>query len=104
MPSDKDSSIVILNKNDYNEECLKTLCNRHFHEELKEDPGASYKDRFINVIQKLLHDSLTTKNEYDILLEGYETSTFYVLAKTHQIFENLPPFQPICNRRNSVCG
>ena len=61
MPSDKDSSIIILNKNDYNEECLKTLCNRHFHEELKEDPGASYKDRFINVIQKLLHDSLTTR-------------------------------------------
>ena len=37
MPPDRDSSIVILKKNDYNEECLKILCNRHFHEELKED-------------------------------------------------------------------
>ena len=29
MPSHRDSSIVILNKNDCNEECLKILCNRH---------------------------------------------------------------------------
>ena len=31
MLSDKDSSIVILNKNDYNEKCLKILCDRHFY-------------------------------------------------------------------------
>ena len=102
MPSDKDSSIVILNKNDYNEECLKILCDRHFYEELKEDPSASYKGRFTEIIQKLLHDKLITKNEYDILLEGNETPTFYALAKTHKIFEKLPPFWPICNGKNSV--
>ena len=61
MPSDKDSSIVILNKNDYNE-CLKILCDRHFSEELKEDPSASYKSRFTEIIQKLLHDNLIKKN------------------------------------------
>ena len=55
MPSDKDSSIVMLNKNDYNEEWLKILCNIHFYEELKEDPSASYKDRFTDIIQKLLN-------------------------------------------------
>ena len=81
VSSDKDSSIVILNKNDYNEECLKILCSRHFYEELKEDPSASYKDRFTVVIQKLLRDSFITKNEYDILLEENETRTFYALAK-----------------------
>ena len=31
MPSDKDSSIGILNKNDYNEKCVKILCDRHFY-------------------------------------------------------------------------
>ena len=87
-------SIVILNKNDYNEECLKIVCNRHFYEELKEDPSAPYKDKITDVIQKLLHDSLITKNEYDILLEGNETPTFYALAKTHKIFEKLPHFDP----------
>ena len=76
VPSGKDISIVILSKNDYNEECLKILCNRHFYEEMKEDPSASYKDRFADVIQKLLHDCIFTKNEYDILLEVNETSTF----------------------------
>ena len=77
MPSDKESSIVILNKNDYNEECLKIICNRHFYEELKEDPSASYKDRFTDIINKLLHGNLITKNEYDILLlEGNETPAF----------------------------
>ena len=49
MPSHRDSSIVILNKNDYNEECLKILCNRHFYEELKEHPSTSYKNRFTNI-------------------------------------------------------
>ena len=65
MPSDKDSCIVILNKNDYNEECLKILCKRHFYEELTEDPNVSYKERFTDIIQELLHDSLIPKNEYD---------------------------------------
>ena len=49
MPSHKDSSIVLLNKNDYNEKCLKILFNRHFYEELKEHPSASYKNRFTNI-------------------------------------------------------
>ena len=31
VSSDKDSSIFILNKNGYNEECLKILCDRHFY-------------------------------------------------------------------------
>ena len=60
---------------------------------IKEDPSASYKDRFTEIIQKLLHDNLITKNEYDILLAGNETPTFYALAKTHKIFEKLPPCQ-----------
>ena len=100
MPPHKGSSIVTLNKNDYNEECLKILFDRHFYEKLKEDPSASYKDRFTEIIEKLLHDSLITKNEYDILLEGNETPTFYALAKTYKIFEKLPPFLPICNGKN----
>ena len=102
MPSDKDSSIVILNKKDYNEEYLKILCNRHFYEELKEDPSASYRGLFTEIIQKHLHDKLITKNEYDILLEGNEIPTFYALAKTNKIFAKLPPFRPICNGKNSV--
>ena len=73
-PSRKVSFIIILNKNDYNEECLKILCNRHFCE-LKKDPSASYKDRFTNFCHILLHDSLITKNKYDILLEGNKLSS-----------------------------
>ena len=72
-PSRKVSFIIILNKNDYNEECLKILCNRHFYE-FKKDPSASYKDRFTNFCHILLHDSLITKNKYDILLEGNKLS------------------------------
>ena len=93
MSSDKDILKVILNKNDCNEECLKILCNRHFYEELKEGPSASYKGRFTNVYQKLLHDSFITKIE--ILPEGNETPNFYALVKTHKIFEKLPLFQAI---------
>ena len=100
--SDKDSSIVILNKNNYNEECLKILCDRNFYEKLKEDPSALYKERLTEIIQKLLHDNLITKNEYDILLEGNKTPTFYALAKTHKILKKLSPCRPICNGKHSV--
>ena len=92
MLSDKGSFIAILNKNDYNEECLKTLCNRHFYEKLKEDHSALYKGRFTKVIQKFLHNNLITKNEYEILLKGNEIPTFYGLVKTHKIFEKTPSF------------
>ena len=51
-------------------------------------------------LQTLFRNSYMTTlslkmNIYDILLEGNETPTFYVLAKTHKIFAKLPPFQPI---------
>ena len=103
MSSDEVSSIVILNKNDYNKECLKNLCNRHFYKELKEDPSTSCKDRFTNAIQKLIHHCLITKNEHmTFLLKVMKHLTFYALVKTHKIFEKLPPFRPICNGKNSV--
>ena len=103
MPSDEVSSIIILNKNDYNKECLKNLCNRHFYKELKEDPSTSCKDWFTNAIQKLMHDCLITKNEHmTFLLKVMKHLTFYALVKTHKIFEKLPPFRPICNGKNSV--
>ena len=56
----------------------------------------------LEIIQKLLHDNLITKNEYDILLEDNKTPTFYALAKTHKILKKLSPCRPICNGKHSV--
>ena len=69
MPSDKDSSIVILNKKDYNEEYLKILCNRHFYEELKEDPSASYRGLFTEIIQQHLMTNLSLKMNMTFFLK-----------------------------------
>ena len=79
MPPDKDSSFIILNKNDYKKVCLKTLCNRYFYEELKEGPSASYKDRFTNVIQKLLHD----RNSYMTALSLTANLIFFLKVMKH---------------------
>ena len=38
----------------------------------------------------MLFRNVIIKNEYDILLDGNETSTFYALEKPHKIFEKVP--------------
>ena len=48
-------------------------------------------------IQNLFHEKLTTKNEYDILLEGTETPSFYAKPKIHKTYQDIPTFRPICN-------
>ena len=44
-----------------------------------------------------LHEKLVTKSEYDVLLEGTETPSFYWKPKTHKTYQDIPTFRPICN-------
>ena len=97
MPSEKDGSIVVLDKQKYDKTCFDILMDTNYYEELNENPNTSYKEKFTEEIQNLLQEKLITKNEYDILLEGTETPFFYAKPKTHKTFQDIPTFRPICN-------
>ena len=95
MPSDKDGSIVVLDKEKYDKACLDIVMDTNYYEELNENPNTSYKEKFTKKIQNL-YEKLITKNEY-ILLEGTETPSFYAKPKTCKTFQDIPTFRPICN-------
>ena len=67
----------------------------NYYEELNENPNISYKEKFTEEIQNLLHEKLITKNEYDILLEGTETHIFMQNPKPikpFKICQHLDPY------------
>ena len=93
MPSDKDGSIVVLDKEKYDKACLDILMDTNYYEELNENPNTSYKEKFTKKIQNL-YEKLITKNEY-ILLEGTETPSFYANpkpVKPFKTFQHLDPY------------
>ena len=47
MPSDKDGSIVVLDKEEYDNACLDILIDTKYYEELNENPNTSYKEKFM---------------------------------------------------------
>ena len=96
MPSDKDGSIIVLDKEKYDKACLDILMDANHYKELNENPNTLYKEKFTEEIQNLLYEKRATKNEY-ILLEGTETLSFYAKPKTHRTFQDIPTFRPICN-------
>ena len=57
-PSDKCGSIVIMNTNEYDHECLTTLSDKTFYEELNEDQNHSYKKEVEKEVKKLKSDNL----------------------------------------------
>ena len=63
MLSDKDGSIVVLEKEQYNKACLDIPMDTNYYKELNENPNTSYKEKFTAEIQNLLHEKLITKNE-----------------------------------------
>ena len=94
MPSDKDGSIVVLDKEKYDKTCFDILMNTNYYEELNKNPDTSYKEKFTEEIQNLLHEKLITKNESNILLEGTETHLFMQNRKPikpFKIFQYLDP-------------
>ena len=96
-PSDKDGSIVVLDKEKYDKACLDILMDTNYCEELNENSNTSYKEKFTEEIQNLLQEKLIIKNEYDILLEGTETPSLYEKPKTHKTLQDIPTFRSICN-------
>ena len=66
MPSGKDGSVVVLDKEKYDKACLDILMHTNYYRELNENPNTSYKEKFTKKIQNIPKEKIITKNEYDI--------------------------------------
>ena len=50
-PSDKCGSIVVMNRTDYESECLKQLLDKTYYEEFNSDPNEDYKERVAEEVE-----------------------------------------------------
>ena len=93
MPSDKDGSIVVLDKEKYDKACLDMLMDANYYEELNENPNTLYKEKFTEEIQNL-YEKLITKNEYDILLKVLRLHLFMQNPKSIEPFKTFQRLDP----------
>ena len=100
-PADKGGAIVIMNSNDYNEACLKSLLNTDFYEELPNDANPEYKAKINDKIDDLLSKELINDFEASNLKQGSRTPHFYGLPKIHKEYITFPLLRPICSGFNS---
>ena len=100
-PADKGGTIVIMDTEKYEMECLKTLSDSNFYEELTSDPNPEYRDTINKMIDDLLLEEIFTDFEAEQMKEGTRTPSFYGLFKIHKDFDSFRPLRPICSGFNS---
>ena len=82
-PADKGGAIVIMDTEKYEMECLKTLSDPNFYEELPSDSKPEYRDTIDETIDDLLSEEIITDFEAEQMKEGTRTPSFYGLPKIH---------------------
>ena len=100
-PADKGGAIAIMDTDKYESECLKTLPDHGFYEELLSDPNPSYRQATDETIDNLLSDQIIDELEAEQMKDGVRTPCFYGLPKIHKDFDSFPPVRPICSGINS---
>ena len=85
----------------YEMECLKTLSDPNFYEELPPDPNPEYRDTIDGTIDDLLSDEIITDFEAKQMKERTRTPSFYGLPKIQKDFDSFPPLRPIFSGFNS---
>ena len=69
-PANEDGAIVIMDTEKYEMECLKTLSDPNFYEELPSDPNPEYQDTIDETIHDLLSEKIITDFEAEQMKEG----------------------------------
>ena len=85
----------------YEMECLKTLSDPNFYEELPSETNSEYRDTIDGRIDDLLSEEIITDFEAEQMNEGTRTPSFYGLPKIHKDFDSFPSLRPICSGFNS---
>ena len=75
-PADKGGAIVIMDTEKYEMECLKTLSDPNFYEELQSDPNPEYRDTIDGTIDDLLSEEIITDFDAEQIKEGTRTPSF----------------------------
>lgn len=100
-PADKGSAIVIQNRKDYIEECMRQLNDTTFYKELPTDPTGRFESEISNFLTSNAENGKLTKDELTHLAPtNSRTSVFYTLPKIHKRL-NKPPGRPIVSGNKS---
>lgn len=107
-PADKNLGIVLMNTEDYTEQCLKHLATPTYH--LVSEFPKNLKNLLENTLSlfrtELTNNILFSRNLYCHLLPEatakYRTPRFYGLPKIHKPHHRIPPVRPIVSQTNSL--
>ena len=100
-PSDKCGSIVVMNREDYEKECLSHLTNTEFYEELPSDPNEDYREAVADEVNSLYENNSITDFQRNTILQGSQTPTFYGLPKLHNVYKRFPSLRGISSGHSS---
>ena len=103
--ADKGGKIVMMDRQEYIQECEKQLSNKSFYQKLDNDPNPDYISEVRRHADEMQNAEQISDGEYKLLtehLEQIETPIFYGLPKIHKQFEKFPPLRPIVSQMKSA--
>ena len=103
-PADKNLGIVILNTDDYINQCLKILSDPNAYRQAKRYPHEQIQEKLTNLLINFKSDLCHVNEELYAYLQpssNFQTPQFYGLPKVHKQFQHLPPLRPIVSHCNS---
>jgi len=84
-PADKGSGTVVMNRQDYLNECYRQLNNQQFYKKVNEDPTDNITKRVRFYLNRLYSDNVIDNGTYYYLLpQGPKAGRFYILPKIHK--------------------
>ncbi|XP_011407404.1 PREDICTED: uncharacterized protein LOC105314749 [Amphimedon queenslandica] len=105
-PADKNLGIVVMNSNDFVEQCLKQLTSNTYVR-VETVPEEEIKKKIQNTLVKFKNQFGASNNRLYRFLQPnqkYQTPNFYGLPKMHKELDvnGLPPLRPIVAHNNSL--
>ncbi|XP_069500915.1 uncharacterized protein [Ambystoma mexicanum] len=100
--ADKGGAIVIMNRNDYIQECEKLLSDENHYLKIDRDPSNDLLNIIRDKVHKAVDEQMISKQEGEYLTrENGRVPIFYTLPKIHKSLEN-PPGRPIVSGVSSL--
>ncbi|XP_069505846.1 uncharacterized protein [Ambystoma mexicanum] len=100
--ADKGGAVVMLNRSDYINECLRQLNDKSFYQPITEDPTKRLAALISNKVEKALERGWICQQECDYLqVKDPTIPKFYILPKIHKTMVN-PPGRPIVSGTGAI--
>ena len=104
-PADKNLGVVILNTNDYIQQCMLILSDSNTYRLTSSYPQEQIREKLTNLLIKFkphLHSLNKNLHEHLQPKRNCQTPQLYGLPKIHKQFDHLPPLRPIISHCNSM--